>query len=185
MWSPFNKSDVGRYMRAAELYERVSRPKGRRQGILGHVGLEVLRELLRLVDFSTGRLEPSIDYLQARLKRSRAAVVRALKALRFAGFLDWIRRYDATGHVGRGVQVKQISNAYRLSLPKAAERLLGLFGRPAPLSADLAHASAERAQQIKSWMFEDSPLGAAFAAWGLIVGKRESASRSESANGLI
>ena len=181
MWSPFNKTDVGRYMRAAELYERTSRPKGRRQGILGHVGLEVLRELLRLVDFRSGRLDPSIDYLQKRLKRSRAAVVRALKALRFAGFLDWIRRYEATGQAGRGVQVKQISNAYRLSLPEVAGRLMGLFGRPAPVSSDLAFSSAERAQQIKVWTFEDSPLGAAFAAWERVVGKRESANRSESA----
>ena len=61
----------------------------------------------------------------ARTKRSKDAVVRALAALRRHGFVDWLRRYIPTGNLGAGPQVQQTSNAYRLALPPAAERLLG------------------------------------------------------------
>jgi hypothetical protein len=60
-----------------------------------------------------------------KLRRSKDAVVRALQALRAHGFLDWLRRYVPTGQEGRGPQVKQTSNAYRLSMPARAMRLLG------------------------------------------------------------
>ncbi|HRM75333.1 MAG TPA: helix-turn-helix domain-containing protein, partial [Paracoccus sp. (in: a-proteobacteria)] len=55
-----------------------------------------------LVDFRTGRLEPAIETLMRMLRRSRDAIVRALKALRSHGFLDWLRRYVPTGNEGRG-----------------------------------------------------------------------------------
>lgn len=181
IWRPFNPEDSRRYMLAAERYELATRAPGRRAGVLGHVGIEVLRELLRMVDYKTGRLEPRYDTLQARCRRSRPAIARALKALRFAGFLDWIRRYVPTGETGFGVQVKQTSNAFRLSLPAAAERLLGpIFGRKAPVSADLAFAAAERAHQFKVSAFEDSPLGAAFARWDSLVNQREFTERPQS-----
>jgi len=182
-WRPFDKTETGRLLQAAERYDFQSRPKGRRAGILGHVGLEVLRELLRLVDYKTGRLEPTIETLAERLKRSRASIWRALKALRFAGFVDWIRRYVPTGETGFGVQVKQTSNAYRLALPKVAERLLGpIFGRRPPVPADLAFAAAERAHQSKVYAFEDSGLGAAFARWDSLMRKRGLSERVETAS---
>jgi hypothetical protein len=57
---------------------------------------------------------------------------RALQALRAHGFLDWLRRYVPTGQEGRGPQVKQTSNAYRLSMPARAMRLLGRLCRGHP-----------------------------------------------------
>jgi hypothetical protein len=191
-WRPFAAKDVGRFMLAAERFERANRKPGKRVGPLGPIGLEVLRELTRLVDFRTGRLEPAIATLQARLKRSRAAVVRALAALRAHGFLDWLRRYEPTGRVGKGPQVKQTSNAYRLSLPPSAARLLGHLAADPPVPDDLEHAHQARAVQVRAAIaaldpeeqglavFGDTPLGRAFGRLGRGVQQRESAGQTES-----
>jgi hypothetical protein len=137
-WRPFNGKDSARYMLAAERFERMERQANKRNGPLGPVGLEVLRDLLRLVDYRTGRLEPAITTLMRRLKRSRDAICRALKALRRHGFLDWLRRWEPSENPGEaGPQVKQATNAYRLTLPPRAEKLLSLMERAdAPMPED-------------------------------------------------
>ncbi len=147
-WRPFNGKDSARYMLAAERFERTQREANKRNGPLGPVGLEVLRDLLRLIDYRTGRLEPAITTLMRRLKRSRDAICRALKALRRHGFLDWLRRWEAADNAGEaGPQVKQVTNAYRLALPPQAEKLLAVHDRAdAPLPEDhLAACEARRA----------------------------------------
>lgn len=191
-WRPFNAKDVGRFMLAAERFERTNRKPGKRVGPLGPIGMEVLRELLRLVDFKTGRLEPAITTLMARLRRSKAAVVRGLASLRAHGFLDWLRRYEPTGRVGKGPQVKQISNAYRLSLPAAALRLLGRLGAGPPTPEDhehacearravfLAHVAELEPEDQAQAFFGDTPLGKAFGRLGRTVQERESAKQTES-----
>jgi len=186
-WRSFNGKDSKIYMLAAERYEIATRPKGKRHGVLGHIGLEVLREMLRLVDYATGRLDPSIKTLQTRLKRSRPAIVRALRSLRLAGFLDWIRRYEVAPGAGRGrgPQVVQTSNAYRLSLPAIAERLLGRKAEQPPEPVDLAFERAQRAHQSKHYRDQETPIFAAFERWGGFVAKREFTERSESASGSI
>lgn len=56
-WQPFSPKNVARFMQAAEKYDRLKRLAHRRErnnrenGAIGHVGLEVLRELLRLIDY--------------------------------------------------------------------------------------------------------------------------------------
>ena len=185
-------------MQAAERFDRVTRAKGQRCGRLGHIGLEVLRELLRLIDYKTGRLDPSIATICERVRRSRDAVTRALAALRDAGFLDWVRRYEPTDNEGqRGPQVKQTSNAYRLLLPAIAEKLLGRLWRPAPAPEDdSARREAQRAEQaaqiaaLPLWeqpalMVEDSSLAAILARLGRGVAERESVERSESCQRFI
>ena len=78
------------------------------------------------MSYRSGRLEPSYAYLMGKLKRSKDAVHRALTALREHGFLDWLRRHEAVELVeGPGPRVRQVSNAYRLSLPARAARLPG------------------------------------------------------------
>lgn len=178
-YAPFKKDDVGRYMLAAERYELTTRQKGKRYGKLGSVALEVLRELLRLVDYRTGRLEPRIDTIQRRTRRSRPAVVRALAALRGAGFLDWIRRYVPTGQV-EGPRVRQTSNAYRLSLPAAAARLLGAWAKAAPIPDDHDHQAQAADRARAEGAFEDSPLGDLFGRWGGLLRDREFTERSQS-----
>ena len=192
-WRPFRGADSARYMLAAERYERTGRAKGERCGPLGPVGLEVLRDLLRLIDYRTGRLEPSIATLQRRLRRSRDAVVRALANLRAHGFLDWLRRWEPTGAL-EGPKVKQATNAYRLALPPAAERLLGAAHGPTPEPEDAAQARAERMAAVRAMIdalpLDEQPqaagftggLAAALARLGAGVMRRgcESARQSES-----
>lgn len=151
-WRRTDRREVRRIVLAAEKYElqtkRDGRGAGRKNGALGPVALEVMRLLAALVDYRSGRLDPSIDYLMAKTERSRAAIVRALHALRTHGFLDWLRRYVPTGAEGRGPQVQQTSNAYRLSLPARAARLLGRLMTPAPAPDDLTHAQELRAGEL-------------------------------------
>ena len=149
LWRPFRRHDVGRYLLAAERFELASKRPGARYGALGVHGPRVLRELLRLIDFRTGRLEPSLDTLMRRLKLSRTAVVRALAGLKAARFLDWVRRLEPVdGAQGvRGPQVKQATNAYGiLPLPPAAEALL--VGAPEP--ADVAQRRADMVAQLRA-----------------------------------
>lgn len=192
-WRPTSRQEVRRILLAARRYELAGRPAGRRNGPLGHVALEVLELLGNLVSFRTGRLDPSLDTLMRLLRRSRAAVVRALAALRAHGFLDWLRRYEPTGQTeGYGPRVRQASNAYRLSLPARAARLLGgLMGAP-PLPEDVAHAQEARAAELAAHkaslpldqlaFFEagDSPLGRALASLGCKMQEREFTREPES-----
>jgi hypothetical protein len=144
------RAEVRRVVLAARRYELAGRQAGRRRGPLGHVGLEVLELLANLVSHRSGRLEPAITYLMGRLKRSKDAVVRALAALREHGFLDWLRRHEAVELVeGPGPRVRQVSNAYRLSLPARAARLLGhLLSKP-PLPDDVVQEREERARVLE------------------------------------
>ena len=194
-WRPFRPKDVGRFLTAAERFERTGKKPGERSGPLGTVAIEVLRELLRLIDYRTGRLDPALTTLMRRTKRSKDAVVRALAALRQHGFVDWVRRYVPTGNKGAGPQVQQTSNAYRLALPPAAERLLGRSGQDAPLPEDLEHAhearQAERRAQLaavapeerNAALFGSGGMADAFSRIERALGQRrerESAKQSES-----
>lgn len=196
IWRPTNRQEVQKVLLAAKRYELAERQKGERAGPLGSVAIEVLEFFVNLVDFRTGRLEPSIDTIMGKVRRSRDAVVRALKALRAHGFLDWLRRYEPTGNEGRGPQVQQASNAYRLSLPEKALRLLGCFGKAPPPPDDHSVAQAARTAELVAYkktlpldelaLFEagNNPLGRALAALGKSLQQRESAKQTESPSHL-
>ena len=197
IWRPTTRKDVQAILKAAEIYNEAGlHEKGERSGPLGSVALDVLRLFVNLIDFRTGRLEPSITTIMDRLGRSRDTIVRALKNLRAHGFIDWLRRYEPTGNEGRGPQVQQTSNAYRLSLPEKARQFLGWFSKAAPLPDDLAAEQESRAAELDAYrkslpldelaLFEagDSPLGRALAALGKAVKKRESDKQTESQSHL-
>ena len=190
-WRPTTRAEMCRVVLAARRFDLMGRQRGRRNGPLGHVALEVLDLLANLVRFQTGRLDPSLDFLAGTLRRSRDAVWRALRALRAHGFLDWLRRYVPTG-AESGPQVKQTTNAYRLSLPRRALALLGRMGRTPPLPDDVAQAREERAadleahraslplDQLVRFEVQDDRLGSVLAAMARVVQERESGERSES-----
>ena len=196
IWRPTNRQEVQKVLLAAKRYELAERQKGKRTGPLGSVAIEVLEFFVNLVDFRTGRLEPSIDTIMTKVRRSRDAVVTALKALRAHGFLDWLRRYEPTGKEGRGPQVQQASNAYRLSLPEKALRLLGRLGKAPPPPDDHRAAKEARAAELDAYkkslpldelaLFEagNNPLGRALAALGKSLQQRESAKQTESPSDL-
>lgn len=191
-WRRTDRQQVRQIVLAARRYELAGRQPGTRNGPLGGVAIELLELFANLVDFRTGRLEPSIDTLMRKLRRSRDAIVRALKNLRDHGFLDWLRRYEPTGNKGRGPQVKQTSNAYRLFLPKRARQFLGRWGDAPPPPDDYAQAEAERAAAIEMHrasldiesrtLFDvgNNPLGMALARLGKAISLRESAKQTES-----
>lgn len=191
-WRGTDRQEVRRVVLAARRYDLLERRVGRRNGPLGHVALEVLELLGHLVSYKTGRLDPSIDTLMRTLRRSRDAVVRALQALRTHGFLDWLRRYEPTGREGRGPQVKQASNAYRMSVPARALRLLGRLMQAPPLPDDVSYAQEARRAELEAhkaglpldelplFEVEDSALGRVLASLGRAVQERESARQSES-----
>lgn len=191
-WRSTTRQEVQKIIKAAQRYELHGRKPGRRNGPLGSIALEILALFGNLVSFKTGRLDPSLDWIMGKLKRSRDAVVRALKALRDHGFLDWLRRFEPTPNEGRGPQVRQVSNAYRLFAPKRALALLGRWsGRPS-LPDDDAAARADRkaieAEHVASldlgafasFQLGDTPLGRALAQMGKALDLRESAKRTES-----
>lgn len=169
-------------MKAAEFYELRNKQPGRKNGPLGHIGLEVLRALFRVVDFKTGRLEPAIAYICERIRRSRAAVVEALARLKEHGFLDWIRRTEPTDNVGAGPQVRQITNAYGFDLarlPRSAaawvKKILGI-GHPPP-DCEAARGEQHRAdmdamletvscEEQASVLIEDDELRESLAGLG-------------------
>lgn len=195
-WRKISKAEAWRVVYAAKKYELMERAAGSRSGPLGSVAIEILELFAHLVDKRTGRLEPSLDYLMRTLKRSRDAIHRALKALRAHGFLDWLRRYVPTG-AETGPKVLQTSNAYRLSLPARAVRLLGRLFQPAPVPDDFTQAKAEQAAQIEAhkaslslaelplFMIEDEALAASLSRLGAALSarkERESGKQAESGN---
>ena len=156
----------------------------------------MLRLFVNLIDFRTGRLEPSITTIMDRLGRSRDTIVRALKNLRAHGFIDWLRRYEPTGNEGRGPQVQQTSNAYRLSLPEKARQFLGRFGKAPPPPADHGQDQQAWSEAIDAYKTAlpldertqldagDSPLGKALVMLAKSVMKRESDNQTESLSDL-
>ncbi len=194
-WRPTDRKTMHRIRVAAEKFELSAKPLGRKNGPLGGVALEILRLFENIISHKTGRLDPSIEYLMRTLRRSRDAIVRALKALRAHGFLDWLRRYVPTGAEGRGPQVQQTSNAYRLFLPAAAARLLGRMGLAVPVPDDHSHRQQQRKTELDAYaaslsneqralfLIEDDDLAASLARLGAALDKRkerESGSRTES-----
>lgn len=192
-WRSVKRQDMKKIVLAAKRYERDTKAKGCRNGALGHVAIEVLDYMTNLIDYRTGRLEPSLDYLMEKLCRSRDAIVRALKALRTHGFIDWVRRYVPTGATGYGQpKYHQTSNAYRLSLPQRALRALGRYCQQLPVPDDFAHAQEQQEAFFQECLNDlslaeqaiavigDNPLGQSLARLGEAMKKRESAKRSES-----
>ena len=198
IWQATTRKDVQAILKAAEIYNEAGlQEKGERSGPLGSVALDVLRLFVNLIDFRTGRLEPAITTIMDRLGRSRDAIVRALKNLRAHGFIDWLRRYEPTGNEGRGPQVQQASNAYRLSLPEKARQFLGRFGKAPPPPADHGQDQRTWAEAIDAYKkalpldertqmdVGDSPLGKALVGIAKGLMKRESDNQTESPTSSI
>ena len=150
-WRPASKRQMGPAMVVAESYDRLHKQPGKRSGPLGHVGLDVLRALYRIVCYRSGRLDPSIDHLMGKLRRSREAVARALKALKDHGFLDWVRRTEPIPEAeGAGPRIRQISNAYRLCIPAFARVVVERIISPTPMPADVVqHLEQRRTAQAE------------------------------------
>jgi hypothetical protein len=190
IWRPFDPREKGPRMKAAEHFNLVNKQPGARNGPLGHIGLEVLRTLYNLVDYKSGRLEPSIDWLCNKIRRSRGAVVTALQALKQHGFLDWIRRTEPTGNEGQGPQVRQIPNAYCFGLPDVARDFVRRLMRKAPPPDDDSQRREVQAQTFDDMLrslpldeemrarVNDPGLAAVLARLGALVSSSDASSLS-------
>lgn len=183
-WRRPQEGEFARAMAGARALERETRCTGRPQGDIGPVALELLAQLYRLGQRFKGRIEPSLDFLMRAIRRSRTAVVRALKQLREAGFVEWARRFVPVDREGPGPRYRQTSNAYRLRLPMALRRLLGKRADPAPLPDDVAqhvadrHAETERmlaglSPRELAYTVADGPLAKSLAALGEAIAARD------------
>lgn len=145
-WRRFDRREFNARMRAAEQHDRENKQPGKRNGPIGAIGLEVYRELMRMVCWKTGRLEPSIETICKRTARSRDAVSSAMRRLKTEGFLNWIRRFEPVEDPDPfGPQVKQTTNAYWFELPaKAADLVRRLMKRPTTKQRD-----AKRDDQVR------------------------------------
>lgn len=177
-------------LKAAEFYDRRHKEAGKKNGPLGHVGLEVLRELYRIVDFKTGRLEPAIDTVCKALRRSRAAVVDAMRRLKEHGFLNWVRRTEPTDNAGAGPQVRQITNAYFFDLPRhAAAWVARIVGNGPPPDCEVARQEAAEAElramqdtldprEFAEHVVNDPQLAEILARFGEALSKKSASSLS-------
>lgn len=192
---PASSAEVWKIVRAAERYDAAHKEPGKHCGPLGSIALDVLRLFARLMDRKTGRLDPSYDFMCRTLSRSRDSIHRALQRLREHGFLDWLRRYTPTEGEGKGPQVQQTSNAYRLFLPQKVAQWLGWFGRDNPPPDDATHATEARSAEMAAYVssltleqkalhiVEDEGLAASLAALGRAMAlkkQRESEVQGES-----
>ncbi|MCW3837787.1 helix-turn-helix domain-containing protein [Sphingomonas canadensis] len=150
---------IGAVLRAARRFEQESMERSRRNGALGHIGLEVLEALYSFADYKTGRCDPSVDTIAAKIKRSYKAVRQALERLRAAGFVEWIRRCVSTGNEGQaGPQVQQTSNAYGFLVPPRVEVMVRQLLGNAPPPEDAIWQRNEHAAQTEA-MLASLPLG--------------------------
>ena len=147
---------IGAILKAAKELDRRTRRErqkeraGVRNGIIGDIGYAVLEAIYNhFVEYATGRCEPAIATIAEKIGHSYAATHAALRRLRSAGFIQWIRRSRPTDNKGEaGPQVEQISNAYALMLPEKIEAMIRkLLGRT-PIPDD---ARWRREQDKREW----------------------------------
>jgi len=112
-----DRNFVARVWFVAKMIEQKSwncRAKGKHGGSIGAVGLEVLRTLLFVIKKVDGRLYPSLEAMAQLSRKSKQAVVTAIKVLERMGFITVHRRVKRI-RTPHGVRVVQDSNAYEHS----------------------------------------------------------------------
>ena len=131
-------------MKTAEEYDLVGKQTGR-WAPLGEHTRRVLKELLALIDFKTGRLDPSYARLMSRTGFARSTIASCLRKLQVHRFLDWMRRTRVVDGEA-GPERKQTSNAYFFDLgglpARVRQRFRDLLARAERKAAGDAAAPA-------------------------------------------
>lgn len=127
VWRPINGGTKpaglrwsGALLKLAREYDLVGKQKGR-MAPLGPHTRDVLAALLELVDFATGRLDPSYAKLMSMTGYAKSTISSALRRLRAHGFLDWVRRSRLTEN-DDGVAREQTSNAFFFDVARLPKR---------------------------------------------------------------
>jgi hypothetical protein len=126
---PIDRNERAKIVFMAEQLERRTKPAGGRNGVLGYVGLDVLRALLlRFHRGRDGMCCPSYTVLQAATGLCRQSIANGLKRLEACGILKITRRLvreTIDGGGGFPIAVcRQGSNLYAVFAPSEdADRL--------------------------------------------------------------
>lgn len=126
--TPLDRNQRARLLYLAEALERRTKTTGRRNGVLGYVGLQILRALL--LGFQNGRTGvcvPSYSAIQAATGLCRASIAEGLKRLATTGILTIVRRIERRRIVREGREIMstvQGSNLYSFAEPRADADLI-------------------------------------------------------------
>ena len=129
-WRKIDHALQAKMIRALDWYaDRLPKhAKGRSYGEITDKVIRVFKALLRVVVRSRGgELDPSYEVIRRRAGCCRGTVAKALEILQRHGFLERMRRF-VPARSGEPGKVEQDTNAYRLSLPPIAERLIASPG---------------------------------------------------------
>jgi hypothetical protein len=112
------KKEAAKRWYAARRFDRQTHTAGKHGGVIGRTALAVLYALLfDCLDFKTGQLDPSYQYIADKAGVCRRAVADALVRLKTLGLLHWQRRSRAEPEAGGGYRQVQMTNAYAVLSP--------------------------------------------------------------------
>jgi hypothetical protein len=138
---PLDRNERARILFMAEQLDRRTRPAGGRNGVLGYVGLAVLKALLlRFHRGPEGLCCPSYTVLQAATGLCRQSIANGLRRLEACGILRITRRLVRETIDGGGFPLRicrQGSNLYAVFAPAEDAELLSVrapAGRPFPIA---------------------------------------------------
>jgi hypothetical protein len=144
--TPLDREARHRILTVAEGLERRTKAPGRKSGTLGASGLDVLRALLKRMNYASGLCFPSYLTLCAMTGLCRSTIAKALKRLESAGVVRITRRLKRilvtrtsplTGLPERLMLTTQDSNLYAFSGPDAlAGRVDGMVEAYVPDMSD-------------------------------------------------
>ncbi len=175
---------VDAVLKAARQFDHDGKNPGDRMGPLGPSGIKVLETLLfTFADFTTGRIEPALASIAEQAKLARATVSAALKRLKKAGFLSWIRRKREIDAEGPGPRIHQATSAYWIKLRGRAAGLVRLaLAKLKPPPPDDAIARRDQdapdveamldrtsREEVARFVAGDSELGDALAGLGRAI----------------
>lgn len=182
-------------LKAAARYEDDTKQPGKPWGALGPNGLRVYKHILKSRDYKTGRFDQAAATIARALRISRQTVHAALRRLKAAGLVDWLRRSRPIEDPDPfGPQVEQITNAYLLPLPDWLRKTLAWMLAPPPMPTDDAWRRVNDkveteamldglpvAEQI-GFRVNDPGLAAALVALQEAIQRRDNASKGSRQN---
>ena len=143
---PLERNERAKILFLAEALERHTKPPGRRNGLLGYVGLQVLRCLLfGFLNARTGLCCPGYGAMMANTGLCKASIAHGLARLERTGIVKIVRRLvrervnrisPITGLPEQYVGTVQTSSLYSIHQPAAyADHLTRPPARPTPFPA--------------------------------------------------
>lgn len=112
-FAPLSRKQAAQLWHKAQHWDRETHQHGRHGGIIGRTALATLYVLLfDFLNYTTGRLDPSLDTIAAKAGLARRTVVNALARLRNLGLLNWQRRCEEDRDENGRFRLRQRTNAY-------------------------------------------------------------------------